>query len=51
MQDSRGDAVDPPGNYVRSLLTLGLIAAVIGTYLFVALTGRSLLGRRREKAA
>lgn len=47
--DTRVDAPDPPGNYVRSLITLGLIAAVIGTYLFIALTGRSL--RRRSGAA
>ena len=47
--DTRVDAPDPPGNYVRSLITLGLIAAVIGTYLFIALSGRSL--RRRGSAA
>jgi hypothetical protein len=39
---------DPPGRYVRSLSTMGLIAIFIGSYLFVALTGRSpKLGGRR----
>ena len=35
------EAEDPPGRYVRSLLTLGLIGAFIGSYLFIALTGKS----------
>lgn len=45
-----GDAPDPPGNYTRSLTTLGLIAAVVGAYLFIALTGRSIFRRRPKKA-
>lgn len=48
--DNRVDAPDPPGNYARSLITLGLIAAVVGTYLFIALTGRSIFRRRTKKA-
>lgn len=48
--DGGVEAPDPPGNYARSLLTLGLIAAVVGTYLFIALTGRSILRRRPKKA-
>ena len=47
--DNRVDALDPPGNYARSLITLGLIAAVVGTYLFIALTGRSIFRRRPRK--
>jgi hypothetical protein len=38
---SSRNANDPPGHYVRSLLTLGFIAVFIGSYLFIALTGRS----------
>ncbi len=43
--------VDPPGDYVTSLLTLGAIALVIGMYLYVALTGNRLpfMGRRFRK--
>jgi hypothetical protein len=37
--------VDPPGRYLRSLVTLGLIAALVGTYLFVALSGHTPLRR------
>lgn len=48
--DDRVDALDPPGNYTRSLTTLGLIAAAIGAYLFIALTGRSIFRRRPKKA-
>lgn len=44
------DALDPPGNYTRSLATLGLIAAVVGAYLFIALTGRSVFRRKPKKA-
>lgn len=44
------DAPDPPGNYTRSLTTLGLIAAVVGAYLFIALTGRSIFRRKPKKA-
>lgn len=36
----RGPVNDPPGNYVRSLITMGLIAFVVGTYLFFALSNR-----------
>ena len=39
--ESTQEALDPPGRYVRSLLTLGLIGAFIGSYLFIALTGKS----------
>jgi hypothetical protein len=46
--EGRAEAPDPPGNYARSLTTLGLIAAVVGAYLFIALTGRRLPGRRRK---
>jgi hypothetical protein len=49
-EGERVDAPDPPGNYARSLTTLGLIAAVVGTYLFIALTGRSIFRRRPKKA-
>ena len=42
---------DPPGDYATSLVTLGCIGLVVGTYLFVALTGRNpysrLAARRR----
>lgn len=48
--DNRVDALDPPGNYTRSLITLGLIAVVVGAYLFIALTGRSIFRRRPGKA-
>lgn len=48
--DNRLDAPDPPGNYARSLVTLGLIAAVVGGYLFIALTGRSVLRRRPKRS-
>lgn len=45
------DVVDPPGDHVTSLITLGLMAAVVGSYLFVALTGRNpfarMMARRR----
>lgn len=51
IQDNRTEAVETPGNHIRSLITLGLIAAVIGSYLFVALSGRSLFGRRHKKAS
>ena len=51
IQDNRTDAVETPGNHVRSLITLGLVAAVIGTYLFAALSGRSLFGGRNKKSA
>lgn len=44
------DAPDPPGNYTRSLTTLGLIAAVVGAYLFIALTGRSIFRRKPKRA-
>jgi hypothetical protein len=44
--DTNRSAVDPPGNQVRSLITIGLIFAVLGTYLFIALTGRSPFRRR-----
>ena len=37
---------DPPGRYVRSLVTIGFIGALVGTYLFVALTGRLPIRRR-----
>jgi DNA-binding transcriptional LysR family regulator len=46
--EGRVEAPDPPGNYARSVTTLALIAAVVGTYLFIALTGRRLPGRRRK---
>lgn len=39
--ESTQEVLDPPGRYVRSLLTLGLIGAFIGSYLFMALTGKS----------
>jgi hypothetical protein len=39
-EDTDRSVVDPPGNHVRSLITIGLIAAFLGSYLFVALTGR-----------
>lgn len=48
--DNRVDAPDPPGNYTRSLTTLGLIAAVVGAYLFIALTGRSIFRRKPKRA-
>lgn len=41
---------DPPGNYVRSLITIGFILLLVGTYLFVALTGKSLKLRSRGNA-
>ena len=36
------DVVDPAGDYVTSVLTLGAIALVVGMYLYVALTGNRL---------
>ena len=48
LQTDTSRAPDPPGNYARSLTALGLIFAVIGTYLFIALSGRRLPGRRRK---
>jgi hypothetical protein len=48
--DDGAAAPDPPGNYTRSLTTLGLIAAVVGAYLFIALTGRSIFRRKPKKA-
>jgi hypothetical protein len=48
--DDGVEAPDPPGNYTRSLTTLGLIAAVVGAYLFIALTGRSVFRRKPKKA-
>lgn len=48
--DNRVDAVDPPGDYARSLISLGLIAAVVGAYLFIALTGRSIFRRKPRRA-
>ncbi|HEU4868374.1 MAG TPA: hypothetical protein VFV09_11675 [Actinomycetota bacterium] len=48
--DDGAGAPDPPGNYTRSLTTLGLIAAVVGAYLFIALTGRSIFRRKPKKA-
>jgi hypothetical protein len=50
-ETGNSQAPDPPGNYVRSLISLGLIAAVIGTYLFIALSGRRLPIRRRKGPA
>ena len=38
---SQGSAPEVPGRHLRALITLGFIAAIIGTYLFVALTGRN----------
>jgi hypothetical protein len=53
-EDPFGDAdrsvVDPPGNHVRSLITIGLIAAFLGSYLFVALTGRKPFRRSTKNA-
>jgi hypothetical protein len=37
---TRGPVIDPPGAQVRSLITLGLIAAVIAAYLFIAFSGK-----------
>jgi hypothetical protein len=39
--ESTQEVLDPPGRYVRSLLTLGLIGAFVGSYLFMALTGKT----------
>ena len=51
--DSTSNVPETPGRYLRSLITLGLIAAVVGTYLFVAFTGRNplaaTLGRDRRR--
>lgn len=51
VDESRGstprEVVDPPGAHVRSLITLGLIAALIGTYLFIAFTGHRPFERLR----
>lgn len=49
IQDNQTEAVETPGNHLRSLITLGLITAVIGSYLFAALSGRSPLGRRTRR--
>lgn len=35
-----GPVNDPPGSYVRSLITIAAIAFVVLAYLFVALTGK-----------
>lgn len=43
---SRQPVNDPPGRYLRSLVTIGFIAALVGTYLFVALTGHLPIRRR-----
>ena len=37
-----GPINDPPGDHVQSLITIGVILLLVGTYLFTALTGRSL---------
>lgn len=37
-----GPINDPPGDHLQSLVTIGVIALLAGTYLFTALTGRSL---------
>lgn len=49
----RGPVNDPPGNVARSLATIGFIGCVVGLYLYVALTGRSLpfTGRRQAGRA
>lgn len=39
---------DPPGAYVRSLTTMGGMALVVGIYLYIAMTGKSLRRRRRQ---
>lgn len=44
--DTGRSVVDPPGNHVRSLITIGLIAAFLGSYLFVALSGRNPFKRK-----
>jgi hypothetical protein len=51
-----GRVNDPPGAVTRSLTAIGLIALVLGTYLYIALTGKpvpllALLGRRGRGAA
>ena len=39
---------DPPAHFARSLVTMGCIAVILGTYLLVAVTGKRLpLPRRR----
>jgi len=37
---TRGPVSDPPGAQMRSLITLGLIAAVIAAYLYIAFSGK-----------
>lgn len=50
-EQRRQKVPDPPGDFVTSLVTLGCIALVVGTYLVSALTGRNpfsrLAARRR----
>ncbi len=45
-EGSRRPVNDPPGRYLRSLSTMGLIAVIVGAYFFLALTGKSLRLRR-----
>jgi hypothetical protein len=44
--DTGPSVADPRGNHVRSLITIGLIAAFLGTYLFIALSGRNPFKRK-----
>ncbi|MGH2732789.1 MAG: hypothetical protein ACRDJG_07610 [Actinomycetota bacterium] len=45
-EGARAPANDPPGRYLRSLSTMGLIAMIVGAYFYVAFTGKSLRLRR-----
>jgi hypothetical protein len=45
-EGSGGPVNDPPGRYLRSISTMALVALIVGTYFFVALTGKRLRLKR-----
>jgi len=46
-----GPINDPPGSYVKSLLTIAFIGLVVGAYMFIALTGRQFRKPFRRRGA
>lgn len=48
----KGHVNDPPGAFSRSLITIGIIAVLLGAYIYFAFTGTRppFLGRKRQRA-